>query len=718
MASADGSIVIVANVEDKKAIKQLDNLAKKVENAQEQLSGTKNLTFNLDVSQADKEIARLNSSIRKLEENVKVKERLSLDNQNDRAMNRVYYRMAITSGNDEEAKRLTKEYDKLATKAKAYADQIKEANTKLSVQKEEIGKIAEAAIKAREMAKWHEAAKPSEETEQAYERLKEAGNEIAEATEESAENTAEAAEATDAMAEGTKKAKSSADKFANRIKAVVRSALVFTVITKALSGFRDWVGDVVKATPEASAAVAKLKGALLTMVQPLVNVIIPAFTALINVLTAVVSKIAQFFAALSGTTVESSAQAAEALYEQTEALDGTGSAAKKAGKSLASFDEINKLSSNESSGSGSSKNEIEPDFGFNTEIDELLQKIAADVFLIAAGLALWKIADKLPENLSGIASKIGLIAVAVGGLILFWLGLKDAWENGVDWGNFALMLGGAAIAALALYKAFGKVGAGISLIITGAAMIVTAFKDIVENGANLQNTLLLIAGIVATGLGFFLLTGSTIPLVIAGIASIVVAVLALTGNLEDFMVNLKENILGGLIDFIKGLFTGDWEMAWQGIKKIFYGIISGIVMIFESAVNLIIKGLNWLIDKMNALLAESFIAKGLELVGVHFTGIPNIPTVDLVSNIPALAKGAVIPPNREFLAVLGDQKQGTNIETPLNTMVQAFRMALSEGGYGGQNEAVLEIDGETFGRLVYRMNKAESTRVGVNLSEV
>lgn len=98
-------------------------------------------------------------------------------------------------------------------------------------------------------------------------------------------------------------------------------------------------------------------------------------------------------------------------------------------------------------------------------------------------------------------------------------------------------------------------------------MIVTAFKDIISNGANLKNTLLLIAGIVATGLGFFFLTGSVIPLVIAGIAAVVVAVLGLTGNLEEFCQNLKENILGGLIDFITGVFTGDWTKAWEGIKR-------------------------------------------------------------------------------------------------------------------------------------------------------
>ena len=86
--------------------------------------------------------------------------------------------------------------------------------------------------------------------------------------------------------------------------------------------------------------------------------------------------------------------------------------------------------------------------------------------------------------------------------------------------------------------------------------------------------------------------------------------------------------------------------------------------------------------------------------------------------IPKLATGAVIPPNREFMAVLGDQKSGTNIETPLATMVQAFKQALAESGYNGGSEAVLVLDKDVLGKVVYRLNKAEGTRIGVNLSEV
>lgn len=90
--------------------------------------------------------------------------------------------------------------------------------------------------------------------------------------------------------------------------------------------------------------------------------------------------------------------------------------------------------------------------------------------------------------------------------------------------------------------------------------------------------------------------------------------------------------------------------------------------------------------------------------------------------IPKLATGAVIPANREFLAVLGDQRHGTNIEAPAELIkemvIAGFRELGLTGGSSGKSEAILEIDGEKFGRIVYKLNKRESKRVGVNFSEV
>lgn len=494
----------------------------------------------------------------------------------------------------------------------------------------------------------------------------------------------------------TEAASKSMDNFGKRISSVVRSALVFTAITQALAKVREWVKSVVMTNSEARESIAQLKGALLTLAQPLVSVVVPAFTMLVRVITAVINQISRLVALISGKSVKASANAAKSLNKETKALKGTGGAAKKAASDLAAFDEINQLSgdtADSAGGGGVSADDITPDFSYMDDISDRLKKIADAVLLIAAGLALWKVASGLPGALGSILTKLSGILIAVGGLILLWDGLSDAWNNGVNWKNLLESLAGVVALAGGLAITFGKVGAGIGLVVSGAALIITAFKDIVTNGANLQNTLMLIAGILATGIGFTFLTKSVLPLAIAGIAAILVAMMKLTGNLEEFAKNLKDNILGGIIQFIKGVFTGDLKMALDGVKKVAKGIVNGILIIVESFINNIIRGLNWLIAKINSIslkVPDWVPGVGGKGWSPHIGQMPSI-------TLPRLATGAVIPPNKEFLAVLGDQKSGTNIETPLATMVDAFKQAMAESG-GGTTTVVVQLDGKEIAR--------------------
>jgi hypothetical protein len=144
----------------------------------------------------------------------------------------------------------------------------------------------------------------------------------------------------------------------------------------------------------------------------------------------------------------------------------------------------------------------------------------------------------------------------------------------------------------------------------------------------------------------------------------------------------------------------------NGLIDGFEKAINGIIGAFESMINWIVNGLNKIaFDIPDWLGGGSF---GINIPNVSFSRV----------SIPRLAQGAVIPPNKEFLAVLGDQKQGTNIEAPLQTIVDAFNIALSQnGGYngGGNTEVVLEIDGREFGRAVVEQGNRENRRIGTRL---
>ena len=142
-------------------------------------------------------------------------------------------------------------------------------------------------------------------------------------------------------------------------------------------------------------------------------------------------------------------------------------------------------------------------------------------------------------------------------------------------------------------------------------------------------------------------------------------------------------------------------------------MINGWIAAVESFINFFVEGINTVISAINTLSCD--VPDWVPGIGGQTWGfnIPKVPSLEF-GRIPELARGAVIPPNREFLAVLGDQKQGTNIETPLSTMMQAFRTALAEDRYSGGRviENVIVLDGE----VIYRNQKKVSNRHGASLT--
>ena len=246
----------------------------------------------------------------------------------------------------------------------------------------------------------------------------------------------------------------------------------------------------------------------------------------------------------------------------------------------------------------------------------------------------------------------------------------------------------------------------------------------------------------------------------------------IVGSVLGFVID----VIWGVVEFIAGVFTGDWERAWEGIKGIFVGIwdficnilsglwdflkgifepiinwidekvvqpiasffsnlwegiknglkafvnffidiINGLIGGFESFVNFFVDGINSVVKALNKLSFK--VPDWVPEIGGKKFGF-NLKTVDKVSigRIPRLAQGAVIPGGREFLAVLGDQPKGqTNIEAPLQTIVDAFNIALQgNANYGGGNtEVVLEIDGREFGRAVVEQGNRENRRIGTRL---
>lgn len=178
--------------------------------------------------------------------------------------------------------------------------------------------------------------------------------------------------------------------------------------------------------------------------------------------------------------------------------------------------------------------------------------------------------------------------------------------------------------------------------------------------------------------------------------------------------------LGGLIDFIVGVFTGDWEKAWEGIKSFFVGIWDAIWGVIKGVINLIIDALNFLWGGLYAALAAIVNGVGdlAEAIGEFFGQdwgweIPSNPPL-----IPKLAQGAVLPPNKPFLAMVGDQKNGTNIEAPLTTIEEAVENVLNRRGMNS-NDTIREehyyLGEQELMSVLYRLVKGGERISGTSL---
>lgn len=157
-----------------------------------------------------------------------------------------------------------------------------------------------------------------------------------------------------------------------------------------------------------------------------------------------------------------------------------------------------------------------------------------------------------------------------------------------------------------------------------------------------------------------------VPIIDTIIGAIKIAIAFITDIITSFL-----KILTGLINFVTGVFTLNWKKAWEGIKDIFKGIVNSIASLIENFINNAINIINGLISGINEI-----------------TGTLEIPSIPLIPElkIPKLAMGAVIPPNAPFVAMLGDQKNGRNLEAPEDLIRQIVR---EEAGLNAEVVALL-----------------------------
>ena len=256
------------------------------------------------------------------------------------------------------------------------------------------------------------------------------------------------------------------------------------------------------------------------------------------------------------------------------------------------------------------------------------------------------------------------------------------------------------------------------------------------------SVLLAVAGVVATVLQAII---GTISGILASIRVIVVTLLQagytfivtilqlivalITGNFGA----IRNIIASGISNFVSVISNG-WaaiknvwsntlnsissstRAIWNGISNTIKGVINGIIGFVNGMIRGIVSGINAVIGVLNRFKVK--IPSWVPQFGGQSFGF-NLANIS-APQIPRLAEGGVIPPNKEFMAILGDQKHGTNIEAPLDTIKQAVGEELLEyvdammAGFEAVVQAINEKDmdvviGDTaIGRAADRYNKRQS----------
>lgn len=177
-------------------------------------------------------------------------------------------------------------------------------------------------------------------------------------------------------------------------------------------------------------------------------------------------------------------------------------------------------------------------------------------------------------------------------------------------------------------------------------------------------------------------------------------VIGAVNTLKSYAINgfnyMKSGI-SGVMNTILSIISGIWRGIYNVARSYINFILSGI----QSMVNGIIGGFNSMIRALNHL--HFSIPDWVPGLGGKSLGF-NLSTISRVS-LPRLATGAVLPANQPFLSVVGDQKHGTNIEAPLDTIKQALKETLQGMNMSDNSPIVIEIDGKEVFRAIRNQDR-------------
>ena len=421
----------------------------------------------------------------------------------------------------------------------------------------------------------------------------------------------------------------------------------------------------------------KLGAAIRRAVEPVAAVVVPVITQAVYAATRLVKRLGQIIGALFGV-----AEGTQSASDGMESIETAAKSSAKAVRSLAGFDQLERIDT----GGDSERVSV------SVETDTLTLSTAP--LLLALSKLHTLLEPILTLDFSPLLESLRSVVAALGGFAeVAGSQLKWLFEQ-VLLPNFAWVveelapqvLGTLATALDTVTKLLEPLQLGIQSLYQQLQPVMAFLKETVLTvlaawqerfaalGAVFEEKGPKIQGILQN-------IGQVLGAVWAVAEPILVQLRQCWAETFGFMSQVLAGAVSGLIDglygvteFLAGIFTGDWERAWGGIGQVVKTAANGIIGFINFMLDGVVMGINRVIQSINKIsftVPDWVPLVGGEKVGFHI-GTLKAP------QIPYLAKGAVLPANRPFLAMVGDQHHGTNVEAPLATIQEAVANVMQD----------------------------------------
>lgn len=465
----------------------------------------------------------------------------------------------------------------------------------------------------------------------------------------------------------------------------LKSALLYAFCWDRFSGYvKDAVassGTLEKELLVLRLGLGKLKHAFGEAIAPVAAAFIPIINQAVRAATKLITAVGQVIAALfRGSAAEKVLQ--ENAEYAAKAQESLSTSSGKVSRALAEFDEIDKLPTSGSS----SVAQVIPDC--------VEDPLSPELEMVVSGIQ--KLLQPLKElDFSGAAQALGELKTALEPIRAeLFAGLHWAWEN--------------LLVPLAKWTVEDFLPEFLRALAVALRLLnetITTFKP----------------------LATWLWENFLQPMAQWVGQSIVEGLENLTQKLtkmSDWVENNRESVLAlvAMLDDLKKSWQETKESWSDGtwLEKSFFGPavdrcktgLNQVIGFINSMIGVVVSGINALIASMNKL--QFSIPSWVPGLGGKRFGFQMRPVS--APKIPLLAQGAVLPANRPFLAVVGDQRHGTNVEAPLETIKQALGEVLAaQGGMSG--DINIQFTGELaqLARVLKPVIDRENRRVGGEL---